>query len=287
MKNAIYCILVFSVIIGCSHVNNDIQQEPVLKEPAYKNEGQFSPDIKNLGNNLFEVTVITTWRQDIQSMRDELRERAEIEILQYMCLLEVGIETLEMQQERDGYIDMFSSIISSSVYGRIDEISKIFEETRLINDQPYFVMRFKVHLIEEEPDLLFFVSCNLNKTTYLNSDELIVEVTSTKPAYIIVFNFDIEKNRFEILFPIKGLPSNRIQPAVTFSIPTENYHKKIRVYADGQAETQSTIFVIATKEKWSLPIKEVITFKDFKNWLGKIPLPVRAIDYKSYIVYNE
>lgn len=287
MKNAIYYILLFSIIIGCSHVNNDIQKEPVLKEPAYKNEGQFSPNIKNLGDNLFEVTVFTTWRQDIQSMRDELRERAEIEILQYQGLLQVGIETLDIQQERDVYIDLFSTIISSNVYGRIDETSKIFEETRLIDEQPYFVMRFRVHLIEEEPDLLFSVNCSLNKTTYLNSDELIVQVKSTKPAYIIVFNFDIEKDRFEILFPLKGLTSNMIQPAVAFSIPSKNYHKKIRVYADGQAETQSTIFVIATKEKWSIPIKETITFEDFKNWLGKIPLPIRAIDFKSYIVYNE
>ena len=287
MKNILYAFVLFSIVLSCSHVKNEIQKNAKIKETVYKTESPFSPDIKNLGDNLIEVTVYTIWKQDTQKMKNELRERAEIEILQYLGLLQIGIETINIKHEGEVYIDLFSNIISSNVYGRIDAISAIFEETRLINDQPYFLMRFNGHYIEEEPDLSFSVNVNLNKTTFSNSDELNLQVIATKPAYIIIFSLDIEKDKFDVLFPIEGLPSNKIQPNVPFSIPPENYHKKIRVYTDGKTETQSTIFVIATKEKWTLPLKEIIKFEDLKNWLGKIPLPVRAISYESYIVYYE
>lgn len=287
MKNIIYGLVLFSILCSCSHNKINIPENTKIKETVYKTDNQFSPDIKDLGNNRIEVTVFTTWKQDIQKMRDELRERAEIEILQYKGLLQIGSETLSMQYEGEEYFDLFSNIISSTVYGRIDSISSIYEKTILIKEQPYFVIRFMGHLIEEEPDLSFSVNVTLNKTTFANSDELNLQVITTKPAYIIVFNFDIEEDKFDILYPTKDLPYDKLQPNITFSIPPKNFHKKIRVYTDGKKKKQSSIFVIATKEKWSVPIGNEMRFEDFKNWLGKIPLPIRAIDYESYVVYNQ
>ena len=148
-------------------------------------------------------------------------------------------------------------------------------------------MRFNGHFIEEEPDLSFSVNVSLNKTTFSNSDELNLQIITTKPAYIIVFNFDIEEDKFDILYPTKDLPYEKLQPNITFLIPPKNFHKKIRVYSDEKKKKQSSIFVIATKEKWSVPIGNEMKFEDFKNWLSKIPLPIRAIDYESYVVYNQ
>ena len=287
MKNIFYALVLFSILCSCSHNKINIPENAQIKETVYKTESPFSSDIKDLGNNLIEVTVFTTWKQDIQKMRDELRERAEIEILQYKGLLQIGSETLSMQYEGEEYFDLFSNIISSTVYGRIDSISSIYEKTILIKEQPYFVMRFNGHFIEEEPDLSFSVNVSLNRTTFSNSDELNLQVITTKPAYIIVFNFDIEEDKFDILYPTPDLPYNKLQPNITFSIPPKNFHKKIRVYSDEKKKKQSSIFVIATKEKWSVPIWNEMKFEDFKNWLGKIPLPIRAIVYESYVVYNQ
>jgi len=232
MKNILYILVIFYLLCSCSYNKINTSANIKIDETVYKTESPFSSDIKDLGNNRIEVTVFTTWKQDIQKMRDELRERAEIAILQYKGLLQIGSETLSMQYEGEEYFELFSNIMSSTVYGRIDSISSIYEKTILIKEQPYFVMRFNGHLIEEEPDLSFSVNVTLNKTTFSNSDELNLQVITTKPAYMIVFNFDIEEDKFDILYPTKDLPYNKLLPNITFSIPPKNFHKKIRVYSD-------------------------------------------------------
>lgn len=285
MKNIFSFFILFLVLLNCTQ--NKISENSLSEKIVKITNEAFSPNITDLGNNNVEVTVYTIWKENKQKMRDELRERAEIEILRYKGLLQVSSETIMIEYEGKEYFDLFSNMISSTVYGRIDTIVSVYEKTSLKEGQPYFEMRFKGHIIEEEPDLSFNVEMQLNNTIFSNADELNIQVITTKPAYIIVFNFDIEKNKFEVLYPTKDLPSIKIQPNIAFSLPPNNFHKKIRVYSDEKMKKQSSIFVIATKEQWSLPIEKEMKFEDFKNWLGKIPLPIRAIDFESYIVYDD
>ncbi len=285
MKNVITFLLICLILCACTQ--NKISVNPKTNETVTIPDDTFSPNIEDLENSNVEVTVYTIWKENKQKMRDELRERAEIEILRYKRLLQIGSEILSMQYEGEEYFDLFSNIISTTVYGRIDSILTIYEKTSLKKGHPYFEMRFKGHVIEEEPDLSFYVEMQLNKTTFSNSDELYLQVITTKPAYIIVFNFDIEEDKFDILYPTKELPYEKLRPNISFLIPPKNFNKKIRVYSDEKIKKQSSIFVIATKEQWALPIKKEMKFEDFKNWLGKIPLPIRAIAYESYVVYNE
>jgi len=286
MMKYIFCFFLFFLIL-CNCTQNKISENSLSKETVKISDDAFSPNIKDLKNNNVEVTVYTIWKENKQKMRDELRERAEIEILQYKGLLQISSEIFKFEHEENEYFDLLSNMISSTVYGRIDSIVPIYEKTLLINEEPYFEIRFKGHVIEEEPDLLFSVDVELNKIAFSNADVLNFEITTTKPAFVIVFNFDIDENIFEVLYPTNDLPSTQIQPDITFSIPPKNFKDKISVYTDEKKKKQSSIFVIATKEKWSLPLKEKITFEDFKNWLGNIPLPIRAIDFESYVVYME
>ena len=148
-------------------------------------------NIENLGNGWYRATAWVEYHEDITKAqaKEKAISRALKKIIEFYSGVEVSSTSLSILAETNFEIDLdhFSQLTSTMSSGMI--IDKEILEGKLIGSDFYTVtLKAKVGKLEGENDPLFKLEADLNRKSYQNGDEMIINISSSKDCYVYVFN---------------------------------------------------------------------------------------------------
>lgn len=103
---------------------------------------------------------------------------------------------------------------------------------------------------KERTDKDFQVHVQLNRSSYQNGDEVIIAATSTRDAYLYIYNVDLDF-RAALIAPNKYVPSVRVKAGETWVYPSDDLRAKgLQATArllPGSSVSAETIRIVASK----------------------------------------
>lgn len=127
-----------------------------------------------------------------------------------------------------------------------------------------YLVTIKASVLQEKghPDSSYQAKVRLNKTIYQSGDEMVIQVSATKPSYLTVLNFTAD-DRVILLFPNALRRDNRIERNRAYQIPSSSDREgvlKLEVSnLPGHKRDTEYIKVIATTRP--IPLLEGLAFK--------------------------
>jgi len=105
--------------------------------------------------------------------------------------------------------------------------------------------------LTDHSDKGFKVDVTLNRTRFVDGDEGLIQVTTTRDAYLYIYSVDVDWNA-AMLFPNDFVPDNHMKAGQAFAFPSEDLKRRgVRVKARlpaGATVSAEMIRVIASKE---------------------------------------
>jgi len=225
----------------------------------------------------------------------------------------ITAQTLQLKSETQNDLhESFLKLSQATVYGKIIDRKEPIWEHETLQFPGELIIRHRVTLRAKvakevgKPDRSFMVPLKLNdgKVTFLEGDEMILNITPTKDCYVTIFNV-LSDGTVLVLFPPKGHTQRVARAGKITSIPSEaersqGVHFRVGLLP-GKTQDTEYVWVVATKEdipflkeakEFALNIsalkgKMVLpTFKsaleDINRWLVSIPLAQRAVNMEQY-----
>lgn len=172
----------------------------------------------------------------------------------------ISVETLAINLRLSG------GMIGVIPYGRV-AASEILEESIVnvhIQGQKHPSLEYRVKMragvVEEtgESDPSFRLKSSLNKTGFIDGDEMQIRIKSTNDCYIWVFII-LEDEKVLRLIPNRFKKNNLLKADKAFFFPDENDKKmgiSLKVHApEGKDVTREMVYILALKQpqNWSVP----------------------------------
>lgn len=204
---------------------------------------------------------------------------------------------LSIREERsEGVRDGFVSVVQLDAAGRATSY-RLVDDAWISSHHPelgaqlYYRLRVSVTVQRElgTPDAGFQVAASLNAELFTVGDgpvaangEVIVTVTSTRPAYITVLA--IADDSVTRLMPNAYMTPHRITAGTSYEFPDRSWretgiHLRVTLPA-GRESRRELIAVVATRHPLDFPPSATILA--LQQWLVGIPLDQRAISFAPY-----
>lgn len=229
-----------------------------------------------------------------QQARKILLKKARKKAVEKVLGVNVQVASIMMTSEyENAYFQSYKQLARNVVNGRIVEEQK---PNYFIRGQDTMHIRYscKVAKVSGSPDPGFQIDITSNKNVFNTGEELILEVTPTKDAYITIFSIT-EDNKVSVLFPNKYMSNNKVEKQTTRIIPNpqerdilsftmQPHHEK------PQSVYSELLFVVATKSdisynKLSGQLNYHSNWIELNRWLMEIPRSEWVEAFLQYQVF--
>jgi hypothetical protein len=239
-----------------------------------------TPDenIIDLGRGWYEATAYVEYHEDITKAqaKEKALSRALKKIIEFYSGVEVSSTSLSILAETNLEMDLdhFSQLTSTMSSGMI--LEKKILEGKLIGSDFYTVtLKAKVGKLEGENDPLFKLEADLNRESYQNGDEMIINISSSKDCYIYVFNI-LSDETVSALLPNQYLEENYLAKGTSIRVPPvpPEKGKKIKFWVDlpeGKSQATEMILVLGIKADKDTKSKDFdLNIGDYKMALTQL-----------------
>ena len=240
-------------------------------------QGIVVPDenIKDLGKGWYEATAWVEYHEDITKAqaKEKAISRALKNIIEFYSGVEVSSTSLSILAETNLEMDLdhFSQLTSTMSSGMI--LEKEILEGKLIGSDFYTVtLKAKVGKLEGENDPLFKLEADLNRESYQNGDEMIINISSSKDCYVYVFNI-LSDETVSALLPNQYLEENYLAKGTSIRVPPEKGKiTKFRVdLPEGKSQATEMILVLGIKADKDTKSKDFdLNIGDYKMALTQL-----------------
>ena len=232
-------------------------------------------NIKDLGKGWYEATAWVEYHEDITKAqaKEKAISRALKNIIEYYSGIEINSTSLSILAETNLELDLdhFSLLISTMSSGMI--LEKEILEGKLIGSDFYTVtLKAKVGKLEGENDPLFKLEADLNRESYQNGDEMIINISSSKDCYLYVFNI-LSDETVSALLPNQYLEENYLAKGTSIRVPPEKGKiTKFRVDLPvGKSQATEMILVLGIKADKDTKSKDFdLNIGDYKMALKEL-----------------
>lgn len=277
MKISVFCSFIFAfLLITNSLFAQSENQEPIA---VTVEEEYFIPSDKS--------------RQEAETI---LLQRARKKAVEKVLGVNVQVADVMMTTESgNNFFESYQQLVRNVVNGRIvDEQEPEFytgEENKL-----FIRYSCKVAEVKGKPDPGFKVDISSNKRVFTVGEELILEVTPSKEAFITIFSIT-EDNKVSVLFPNLYMADNLVESQKTRVIPDERERQILAFTLQPHPENPETkyaelLFCVATKSEVSYDkLKNRLDYGsnwiELNRWLMGIPRDHWTEAYVQYQVFPE
>jgi len=226
----------------------------------------------------------------------------------------ITAQTLQLKSETQNDLhESFLKLSQATVYGKIIDREEPVWEHETLQFPGELIIRHRVTLRakvakevgERDPSFQFALKLNHGKVTFLEGEEMILNLTPTKDCYVTVFNV-LSDGTVLVLFPPKGHTQRLSRAGKIMSIPSEaersqGVHFRVGLLP-GKTQDTEYVWVVATKDDIPFLPKEAKEFspdipalkgkvvlptyqsalEEINRWLVSIPLNQRAVDMEQY-----
>ena len=232
-------------------------------------------NIKDLGKGWYEATAYVEYHEDITKAqaKEKAISRALKKIIEFYSGVEVSSTSLSILAETNLEMDLdhFSQLTSTMSSGMI--LEKEILEGKLIGSDFYTVtLKAKVGKLEGENDPLFKLEADLNRESYQNGDEMIINISSSKDCYVYVFNI-LSDETVSALLPNQYLEKNYLAKGTSIRVPPEKGKiTKFRVaLPEGKTQATEMILVLGIKADKDTKSKDFdLNIGDYKMALTQL-----------------
>ena len=232
-------------------------------------------NIKDLGKGWYEATAYVEYHEDITKAqaKEKAISRALKKIIESYSGVEVSSTSLSILAETNLEMDLdhFSQLTSTMSSGMI--LEKKILEGKLIGSDFYTVtLKAKVGKLEGENDPLFKLEADLNRESYQNGDEMIINISSSKDCYVYVFNI-LSDETVSALLPNQYLEENYLAKGTSIRVPPEKGKiTKFRVdLPEGKSQATGMILVLGIKADKDTKSKDFdLNIGDYKMALTQL-----------------
>ena len=232
-------------------------------------------NIKDLGKGWYEATAWVEYHEDITKAqaKEKAISRALKKIIEFYSGVEVSSTSLSILAETNLEMDLdhFSQLTSTMSSGMI--LEKEILEGKLIGSDFYTVtLKAKVGKLEGEKDPLFKLEADLNRESYQNGDEMIINISSSKDCYVYVFNI-LSDETVSALLPNQYLEENYLAKGTSIRVPPEKGKiTKFRVdLPEGKSQATEMILVLGIKADKDTKSKDFdLNIGDYKMALTQL-----------------
>ena len=232
-------------------------------------------NIKDLGKGWYEATAYVEYHEDITKAqaKEKAISRALKKIIEFYSGVEVSSTSLSILAETNLEMDLdhFSQLTSTMSSGMI--LEKEILEGKLIGSDFYTVtLKAKVGKLEGENDPLFKLEADLNRESYQNGDEMIINISSSKDCYVYVFNI-LSDETVSALLPNQYLEENYLAKGKSIRVPPEKGKiTKFRVdLPEGKSQATEMILVLGIKADNNTKSKDFdLNIGDYKMALTQL-----------------
>ena len=164
---------------------------------------------------------------------------------------------MNFQQESSlkGQVGLTESLL------RVTQLGRILKEVLIVHGPldagDCLACRYAAHIracvvpLTDHSDKGFKVDVTLNRTRFVDGDEGLIQVTTTRDAYLYIYSVDVDWNA-AMLFPNDFAPDNRMKAGQAFMFPSEDLKRRgVKVKARlpaGATVSAEMIRVIASKD---------------------------------------
>ena len=232
-------------------------------------------NIKDIGKGWYEATAYVEYHEDITKAqaKEKAISRALKKIIEFYSGVEVSSTSLSILAETNLEMDLdhFSQLTSTMSSGMI--LEKEILEGKLIDSDFYTVtLKAKVGKLEGENDPLFKLEADLNRESYQNGDEMIINISSSKDCYVYVFNI-LSDETVSALLPNQYLEENYLAKGTSIRVPPEKGKiTKFRVdLPEGKSQATEMILVLGIKADKDTKSKDFdLNIGDYKMALTQL-----------------
>ena len=232
-------------------------------------------NIKDLDKGWYEATAYVEYHEDITKAhaKEKAISRALKNIIEFYSGVKVSSTSLSILAETNLEMDLdhFSQLTSTMSSGMI--LEKEILEGKLIGSDFYTVtLKAKVGKLEGENDPLFKLEADLNRESYQNGDEMIINISSSKDCYVYVFNI-LSDETVSALLPNQYLEENYLAKGKSIRVPPEKGKiTKFRVdLPAGKSEATEMILVLGIKADKDTKSKDFdLNIGDYKMALTQL-----------------
>ena len=232
-------------------------------------------NIKDLGKGWYEATAYVEYHEDITKAqaKEKAISRALKKIIEFYSGVEVSSTSLSILAETNLEMDLdhFSQLTSTMSSGMI--LEKKILEGKLIGSDFYTVtLKAKVGKLEGENDPLFKLEADLNRESYQNGDEMIINISSSKDCYVYVFNI-LSDETVSALLPNQYLKESYLAKGTSIRVPPEKGKiTKFRVdLPEGKSQATEMILVLGIKADKDTKSKDFdLNIGDYKMALTQL-----------------
>ncbi|HEY5599870.1 MAG TPA: DUF4384 domain-containing protein [Candidatus Manganitrophaceae bacterium] len=231
-------------------------------QPKVEEEAELDPDVKVLqedsaGCTWVEAKATISFGENDTKHQAKAQAVSEARAKAMHRFLGVSLQHqfIDFQQEGlKGQVTLTESLLRVTQLGRVIKEKVLSAGPQDLNDCA--ACRFAAHIrtcIVPQPDKSdkgFKVTLSLNRTTFKHGDEGFIEITSSRDAYVYIYNVDMDWNA-ALIFPNDLMKENQIKAGETFIFPPDPLRQRgVRIIAQLPADASvsaETIRVIASK----------------------------------------
>ncbi len=229
-----------------------------------------------------------------QQAEDILLKQARQKAVEKVVGVNVQVADVMMTTESDNsFFESYQQLVRNVVNGRIVEEQ---EPEYFRGEENMLHIRYscKVAKVSGKSDPGFQLNVASNKNVFTAGEELILEVTPSKDAFITIFSIT-EDNKVSVLFPNQYMPNNKVEEQTTRIIPNFR-EREILSFAmqphpeNPQKEYGELLFIVATKSDISYDrLKDRLDYGsnwiELNRWLMEIPRSEWTEAYLQYQVF--
>ena len=230
---------------------------------------------EDLGNGWYKASAWVEYHEDITKAqaKEKAISRALKKIIEFYSGVEVSSTSLSILAETNLEMDLdhFSQLTSTMSSGMI--LEKKILEGKLIGSDFYTVtLKAKVGKLKGEKDPLFKLEADLNRESYHNGDEMIINISSSKDCYVYVFNI-LSDETVSALLPNQYLEENYLAKGTSIRVPPEK--GKITIFRvdlpEGKSQATEMILVLGIKADKDTKSKDFdLNIGDYKMALTQL-----------------
>ena len=232
-------------------------------------------NITDLGRGWYEATAWVEYHEDITKAqaKEKAIRRALKHIIETYSGMEISSTSLSILAETNLKMDLdhFSQLTNTMSSGMI--LEKEILEGMLIGSDFYTVtLKAKVGKLKGERDPLFKLEADLNRESYQNGDEMIINISSSKDCYVYVFNI-LSDETVSALLPNQYLEENYLAKGTSIRVPPEKGKiTKFRVdLPEGKSQATEMILVLGIKADKDTKSKDFdLNIGDYKMALTQL-----------------
>lgn len=229
-----------------------------------------------------------------QEAKAVLLKKARKKAVEEVIGVNVQVADVMMTTESDNnQFESYQQLVRNTVNGRIvDEQEPQYSE----GEENKLHIKYSAKVAKEsgKPDPAFQLEVSSNKSAFNVGENLILEVTPSKDAYITIFSIT-EDNKVSVLFPNVYMSDNKVEAQTTRTIPNAQERQMLSFAMKSHPEKPNKkyaelLLIVATKTDITYDkLKERLDYGsnwvELNRWLMEIPRNQWTEGYVHYQVF--